>query len=76
MGNLPPLSQLARTLPVRLMASWRDSDFPGRGDVNPYGIPVPNPHEQEGPDELDGIDLDAAEARLDAWESEHKELDQ
>lgn len=26
------------------------SDFPGRGDVNPYGIPMPNPHERTGPD--------------------------
>jgi hypothetical protein len=23
----------------------------GRGDVNPYGIPMPNPHEADGPDE-------------------------
>jgi hypothetical protein len=27
------------------------NDLPGRGDVNPYGIPMPNPHEREGPDE-------------------------
>lgn len=25
------------------------NDLPGRGDVNPYGIPMPNPHEREGP---------------------------
>ena len=29
------------------------NDLPGRGDVNPYGIPMPNPHEREGPDEDD-----------------------
>jgi hypothetical protein len=28
-------------------------DLPGRGDVNPYGIPMPNPHEREGPEEED-----------------------
>jgi hypothetical protein len=31
------------------------NDLPGRGDVNPYGIPVPNPHEREGPDEEERI---------------------
>jgi hypothetical protein len=30
------------------------NDLPGRGDVNPYGIPVPNPYEREGPDECEG----------------------
>ena len=31
------------------------NDLPGRGDVNPYGIPVPNPHEREGPEEDEAV---------------------
>ena len=35
------------------MATWREPVEVGRGDVNPHGIPVANPHEIEGPDFTD-----------------------